>query len=74
MHDLPGPKPGPSACKLIVQTTTPPVLDTILIEQQPIILPRKSQDRLGKHVCKSLEIRIKLELAPTSTLRIGTIN
>ena len=24
---------GPSACKLSVQTTTPPVLDTILIEQ-----------------------------------------
>ena len=31
---------GPSACKLTVQTTTPPVLDTILIEQQAIILPR----------------------------------
>ena len=31
---------GPSACKLGVQTTTPPVLDTILIEQQAIILPR----------------------------------
>ena len=31
---------GPSACKLSVQTTTPPVLDTILIEQQAIILPR----------------------------------
>ena len=30
----------PSACKLSVQTTTPPVLDTILIEQQVIILPR----------------------------------
>ena len=30
----------PSACKLSVQTTTPPVLDTILIEQQAIILPR----------------------------------
>ena len=30
---------GPSTCKLIVQTTTPPVLDTILIEQQPVILP-----------------------------------
>ena len=31
---------GPSACKLSVQTTTPTVLDTILIEQQAIILPR----------------------------------
>ena len=31
---------GPSACKLSVQTTTPPGLDTILIEQQAIILPR----------------------------------
>ena len=31
---------GPSACKLSVQTTTPPVLDTILIEQEAIILPR----------------------------------
>ena len=31
---------GPSACKLSVQTTTPPVLDTIFIEQQAIILPR----------------------------------
>ena len=31
---------GPSACKLSVQTTTPPVLDTILTEQQAIILPR----------------------------------
>ena len=31
---------GPSACKLSVQTTTPPVLDTILIEQQAIIPPR----------------------------------
>ena len=31
---------GPSACKLSVQTTTPPVLDTILIEEQAIILPR----------------------------------
>ena len=30
----------PSACKLSVQTTTPPVLDSILIEQQAIILPR----------------------------------
>ena len=30
----------PSACKLSVQTTTPPVLDTILIEQQAIMLPR----------------------------------
>ena len=34
----------------------------------------KSKDRLGKDVCNSLEIRIKLKLAPTSTLRIGTIN
>ena len=35
-----GPTPkGPSACKLSVQSTTPPVLDTILIEQQAIILP-----------------------------------
>ena len=34
----------------------------------------KSQDRLGKDVCNSLEIRIKLKLAPTSTSRIGTIN
>ena len=34
----------------------------------------KSQDRLGKDVCNALEIRIKLKLAPTSTLRIGTIN
>ena len=31
---------GPSACRLSVQTTTSPVLDTILIEQQVIILPR----------------------------------
>ena len=31
---------GPSACKLSVQTTTPPVLENILIEQQAIILPR----------------------------------
>ena len=31
---------GLSACKFSVQTTTPPVLDTILIEQQAIILPR----------------------------------
>ena len=31
---------GPSACKVTVQTTTPPGLDTILIEQQAIILPR----------------------------------
>ena len=31
---------GPSACKLSVQTTTPPVLDTIHVEQQAIILPR----------------------------------
>ena len=30
---------GPSECKLSVLTTTPPVLDTILIEQQAIILP-----------------------------------
>ena len=30
----------PSACKLSVQTTTPPVLDTILMEQQAIILPK----------------------------------
>ena len=34
----------------------------------------KSQDRLGKDVCNSLEIRIKLKLAPPSTLRIGRIN
>ena len=34
----------------------------------------KSQDRLEKDLCNSLEIRIKLKLAPTSTLRIGTIN
>ena len=34
----------------------------------------KSQDRLGKDVCNSLEIRVKLKLAPTSTLRIATIN
>ena len=34
----------------------------------------KSLDRLGKDVCNSLEIRIKLKLAPTSTLRIGTFN
>ena len=34
----------------------------------------KSQDRLGKDVCNSLEIRIKLKLANTSTLRIGRIN
>ena len=34
----------------------------------------KSQDRLGKDVSNSLEIRIKLKLAPTSTLRIATIN
>ena len=33
-------KKGPSACKLSVQTIIPPVLDTILIEQQAIILPR----------------------------------
>ena len=39
-----------------------------------VIREKKSQDRLGKDVCKSLEIRIKLELAPTSTLRIRTIN
>ena len=31
---------GHTACKLSVQTTTPPVLDTILIQQQAIILPR----------------------------------
>ena len=31
---------GPSACKLSVQTTTPPVLNSILIEQQAIILTR----------------------------------
>ena len=31
---------GPSACKLSVQTTTPPVLDTVLIEQQAVIVPR----------------------------------
>ena len=31
---------GPSARKLSVQTTTPPVLHTILIEQQAIIRPR----------------------------------
>ena len=31
---------GPSACKLSVQTITQPVLDTILIEQQAIILLR----------------------------------
>ena len=31
---------GPSACKLSVQTTTPPVLNSILIEEQAIILPR----------------------------------
>ena len=31
---------GPSACKLSEQTTTPPVLDTIIIEQQAIILPK----------------------------------
>ena len=34
----------------------------------------KSQDRLAKNVSNSLEIRIKLKLAPTSTLTIGTIN
>ena len=34
----------------------------------------KSQDKLLKDVCNSLEIRINLKLAPTSTLRIGTIN
>ena len=33
-------KQGPSACKLSVQTIKPPVLDTILKEQQAIILPR----------------------------------
>ena len=31
---------GPSAFKMSAQTTTPPVLDTILIEQEAIILPR----------------------------------
>ena len=31
---------GPSACKLSVQTSTPPSLDTIIIAQQAIILPR----------------------------------
>ena len=31
---------GPSACKLSVLTTTPPILDTILMEQQAVILPR----------------------------------
>ena len=31
---------APSACNLSVQTTTPPVFDTILMEQQAIILPR----------------------------------
>ena len=35
---------------------------------------QKSQDRLGEDVCNSLEIKIKLKLAPTSTLRIGIIN
>ena len=40
MHHLPELEPGASACKLSVQTTTPPVLDTILIELQAIILPR----------------------------------
>ena len=40
MHHLPGLEAGPSACKLSVQTTTPPVLNSILIEQQAIILPR----------------------------------
>ena len=34
----------------------------------------KSQDILVKDVWNLLEIRIKLKLAPTSTLRIGTIN
>ena len=34
----------------------------------------KSQDRLGNDVFNSLEIRIKLKLLPTSTLRIVTIN
>ena len=33
-----------------------------------------SQDRVGKDVFNSLEIRIKLKLAPTSTLRKRTIN
>ena len=32
---------GSSARKLSLQTTTPPVLDTILIEQRAVILPRK---------------------------------
>ena len=35
---------------------------------------KKTQDRLRKDVCNSLEIRIKLKLAPTSTFRIRTIN
>ena len=35
---------------------------------------KKSQDRLGKDVSNSLEIWIKLKLATSSTLRIGTIN
>ena len=35
---------------------------------------KKSQDGRGKDVCNSLEIRIKLKLAPTSRLRIGTFN
>ena len=39
-NHLPGYEPEPSACKLSVQTTTPPVFDTILIEEQAIILPR----------------------------------
>ena len=30
---------GNSACNLILQITTPPALDTILIDQQAIILP-----------------------------------
>ena len=33
----------------------------------------KSQYRMLKDACNSLEIRIRLKLAPTSTLRIGTI-
>ena len=40
MHHLQEFNQGPSACKLSVQTTTPPVLDTIHIEQQAIILHR----------------------------------
>ena len=40
MNHLLGLEQGPSACQLSVQTTTPPVLDTILLEQQAVILPR----------------------------------